>query len=297
MTMMRSLFASKTWVVFLSMLALAALTILASGLGDIKFRAGQPFGVAESRLVRSVTLEIARNAQAVPVQTQLLITVLFILLFAMIGLLLSPELRKRLVTIAIRIALTYWVLHLLFTRYQEILAQMGLDLSTSDAGLGNTTVGASVPEFVPPPSTSWVAYVLSFGIFALLLFLAWKAYAIWNSISAPEPVIARDRLAKIARASILDLSSGRKSTDVILNCYYRMADAVSHRKNLDRNASMTPSEFASRLVSAGLPADAVRGLTRLFESVRYGGRKSDPQMVNEAVDCLTSILQYCRETA
>jgi hypothetical protein len=294
---MRAVLSNKIMVVIFGLVALAALAMLASGLGGIDFRAGQPFGGAESRVVRSVTIEIARNAQAVPVQTQLLITVLFILLFAMIGLLLSPELRKRLVTIAIRVALTYWVLHLLFTRYQEILAQMGLDLSTSDTGLGNTTVGASVPEFVPPTSTSWIAYLLSFGIFALLLFLAWKAYILWKSISAPEPVIARDRIAKIARASIIDLSAGRESTDVILNCYYRMGDAVSHRKNLDRNASMTPSEFASRLVSAGLPSDAVRTLTQLFESVRYGGRRSDPHMVNEAVDCLTSILQYCRETA
>ena len=46
---------------------------------------------------------------------------------------------------------------------------------------------------------------------------------------------------------------------------------------------------------AGLPGDAVRRLTRLFESVRYGDRKSPPKDVNEAVTCLNTILHYCGE--
>jgi hypothetical protein len=58
---------------------------------------------------------------------------------------------------------------------------------------------------------------------------------------------------------------------------------------------MTPAEFASRLQEAGLPGDAVRRLTRLFEGVRYGQRKVGPKDVNEAVACLTAILQYCGE--
>ena len=92
------------------------------------------------------------------------------------------------------------------------------------------------------------------------------------------------------------LAYRRDSTDVIMDCYYRMSDIVFEKKNMDRSASMTPSEFASQLENAGLPSDAVRRLTRLFESVRYGGRKSDSVSVNEAVACLTTILHYCGET-
>ena len=64
---------------------------------------------------------------------------------------------------------------------------------------------------------------------------------------------------------------------------------------LHRDLAMTPHEFALRLERAGLPADAVGRLTRLFEGVRYGDRKSGPKDVNEAVSCLKTILHYCGE--
>ena len=86
------------------------------------------------------------------------------------------------------------------------------------------------------------------------------------------------------------------STDVIMNCYFRMSRAVSERRQLTRSESMTPAEFALQLERAGLPGDAVQRLTRLFEGVRYGGRRSGPKDVNEAVSALTSILHYCGET-
>jgi len=102
-------------------------------------------------------------------------------------------------------------------------------------------------------------------------------------------------LAQIARSSLRDLSDGRETTDVIMNCYFRMSDVVSDKRNLQRGMSMTPGEFALRLEEAGLPGDAVRRLTRLFERVRYGAHKAGPKDVNEAVACLTTILQYCGE--
>ena len=51
-----------------------------------------------------------------------------------------------------------------------------------------------------------------------------------------------------------------------------------------------------RLERAGLPGDAVRRLTRLFETVRYGDKRSAPKDVSEAVNCLNTILHYCGET-
>jgi len=74
-----------------------------------------------------------------------------------------------------------------------------------------------------------------------------------------------------------------------------MSDVVASKKNLQRGMSVTPAEFAANLERSGLPGDAVKKLTRLFESVRYGGQKAGPREINEAVVCLTSILQYCGE--
>jgi hypothetical protein len=127
-----------------------------------------------------------------------------------------------------------------------------------------------------------------------MLWLVWKLYRAWEEIRQVKSVPLQD-IARIAHSSLRDLSNGRESTDVILNCYFRMSDVVADKKRIQRMASMTPAEFALRLESSGLPRDAVQTLTRLFESVRYGSRKAGPKETNEAVACLTAILQYCGE--
>ena len=293
---MRAFSSNKILVVILGVITLAALMVLASGLRSMDFQEGQPFGAGAANSMRSAAIEAIRSAQAIPFQTQLLVWIMLIIMFALIGLLLSPELRKRLFKAVIQAALTFWLLSIIFTRYPNILAQIGINLSALNGEQGEITSGAPVPEFTPPQSASWMAYLLSFTLVALVLFITWKIYSFWRELKTSSSGIEA-KIAKIARASIADLSAGRESTDVILNCYYRMSDAVSQRKSIDRNASMTPSEFASHLEAAGLPSDAVRALTRLFESARYGGRRSDPKMVNEAVACLASILQHCGEPA
>jgi hypothetical protein len=121
------------------------------------------------------------------------------------------------------------------------------------------------------------------------LYRAWRRYQRFNR---DKPL---EEIARIARSSLDDLTSGRNSSDVIINCYLRMSDVVSDRRQLHREIAMTPHEFAVRLEQAGLPGDAVNRLTRLFEGVRYGDRKSGPKDTNEAVSCLKTILHYCGE--
>ena len=45
---MRSLFQDKRWILFISFLALGALTVLAIGLRDVSFSEAQPFGRREA---------------------------------------------------------------------------------------------------------------------------------------------------------------------------------------------------------------------------------------------------------
>ena len=293
---MRPFFANKYWIMLVSVLALGALMALAVGLENIPFREAQAFGREEARTPRTTPLDLINAVMSIPLQTQLGIWVLFVLMFVFIGMLMSPEMRKRLIKIAIRVAITYWGLWILFTRYREVLAQIGLNL----APLGETpnvpSNGEPAPVFTPPQSASWMAYLVSFGIITLTILVVWKLNALWREMNAPVVISPITKLAGIARSSLRDLSAGRDSTDVIMDCYYRMSDVILDKKNIDRSASMTPSEFALRLEQAGLPSEAVRRLTRLFESVRYGGHKSDPAAANEAVTCLTTIVHYCGET-
>ena len=292
---MRSFLANKFWIILVSVLAVGALVGLAIGLKNVSFHEAQSFSQEEARTPRSTPLGLINAVMSIPLKTQLGMWILFVLLFVFISMLMTPEMRKHLIKIVIRVAITYWALLILFERFRDILAQMGLNLTQlgGTPGVGN---GEPVPTFTPPQSVSWTAYLVSFGIVIALILVVWKLNAIWKELNAPVSVPPIKKLAGIARSSLNDLSAGRDSTDVILNCYYRMSDIVLDKKQINRNASMTPSEFALHLEQAGLPAEAVRGLTRLFESVRYGGHKSNPVAVNEAVACLTTILHHCGES-
>jgi hypothetical protein len=57
---------------------------------------------------------------------------------------------------------------------------------------------------------------------------------------------------------------------------------------------MTPREFEDRLINRGLPGESIKTLTRLFEQVRYGSLNANPGEEDQAVACLTDIVNYCR---
>ena len=293
---MRSLFENKRLVLVFSILALGALTVLATGLSDIPFRGAQSFRREEdARALGAVPQNLINSMVDIPLWQQLSLWLLILIMIVLISALLSPELRKRLILIIIRVGITYWAFYIVMMRYQDQLLQMGVSPGSS-GGVPAGSGGPTTPEFVPPQTISLASYLVSFGIAVLLVLLAWKLFNLWKENSAVNARLPLNKLAGIARSSLNDLSAGRESTDVIMNCYFRMSDVVENKKNFSRKASMTPAEFATRLEQGGLPSDAVQRLTRLFERVRYGGYRSGTRDVNEAVACLTTILHHCGET-
>jgi len=294
---MRSFFQDKRWVLLISVLALGALTVLAIGLRDVSFSEAQPFGRREAEKAAAPPQDPVESLQAVSVQSQILLWVSLFLLMVLIGVLLSPEMRKRFIRLFIRMAFTYWALYFFFTRYGGSLAALGQALNAT--GKDQPANGAEAlppPVFEPPQETAWVSYLVSVVVILILVFLAWRLRRFWREFAGQGASKSLSELARVTRSSLRDLSSGRDSTDVIMNCYFRMGDVVADKRKLQRGAAMTPAEFAMRLEQAGLPGEAVKKLTRLFESVRYGGHRSGPIEVNEAVACLTTILHYCGET-
>lgn len=290
---MRSLFENKRLILLLAALALGALTVLAISMNQIPFREGQRFGQEETPQVRLTPDDVPQIWPDVPVWKQMIAWVLASLMVVLISLLLSPEMRKRVLIILIRVAFTFWAIYFLLKNYGDQL--FGLNpQAMGDAQQGEGPV-APMPVFIPPEVSPAVSYVISFAIAFLWLALFWGLYRGWKKylfLNTKKPL---DEIAKIARSSLDDLTSGRNSSDVIINCYLRMSDVVSDKRQLHRAAAMTPHEFALRLEQAGLPGDAVKRLTRLFEIVRYGDRKSGPKDINEAVSCLKTILHYCGE--
>jgi len=287
---MRSLFENKRWVILLAILALGALTILAISLNEVPFREGQHFGRQGTSDVQAFPEDMGQVWVEVPIWKQIVVWVLVGLMVVLIALLLSPEMRRRLLRIFIRVALTLWAIYFLIRKgiFNPNLFGGG------EAPPGQDTV-VPMPVFEPPQVSPAFSYLISFAIALVWLLVIWLLYRGWKryvSLNTKKPL---DEIAKIARLSLNDLTSGRNSSDVIINCYLRMSDVVSNTRHLYRNAAMTPHEFALHLEQAGLPGDAVTRLTRLFEGVRYGDRRSGPQDINEAVSCLKTILHYCGE--
>ena len=292
---MRSFFQKKVWIALLAVLALGALTVLAVSLDQMSFEKGQQFGHSEATPAPSISIQEMTNAwQEIPAWKIILLWSVLGLLVVLIGLLLSPEERKRLILIFVRMVLIFYTLLYIIQNYGDKFLFL---LETPAAAGAQAPDAANVqpaPEFQPPQISAMVSYLISFGFALLVLGIMWLLYRGWKRYLAPssKPL---DEIARIARSSIHDLNSGRNSSDVIINCYLRMSDVVADRQKLQREDAMTPYEFSLRLERAGLPGEAVRRLTRLFEMVRYGDKRSAPKDVSEAVNCLNTILHYCGE--
>ena len=278
-----------------SVMALGALMVLSVNLRNISFGDAQPIGREEAEQAAAPPQPLPLPTEEV-LQSQIVLWVAFLVLLALVSVLLSPEGRKRLFRFLIRMAFTFWALYFLFSRYPEMFDFLNPELQGNAPRPPNVAEGGNIPPpvFSPPQETPLLTYAVSLLIILGLLFLMWRFYRAWR-IMNQHPAKTLQDLARIARSSLRELSDGRETTNVIMNCYFRMSDVVSDRKNLQRGASMTPAEFAVRLEESGLPGEAVRRLTRLFERVRYGDQKTGPKDVNEAVACLTTILQYCGE--
>jgi hypothetical protein len=293
---MRSFFQKKAWILLLATLALGALTVLSFSLDEVQFNEAIRFSSDEPAALPPVTAKTVTQVWAdVPLWKQIVIWGSIFLMVLLIGLLLSPELRKKFFILFIRMAATAIAILYLMRLYGDQF--LGLGAWGSQAGQqGDNANAQPMPEFVPPQIPEVVSYLVSFAFALLMIAVVWGLYKGWQKylvLSAKKPL---EEIAHIARSSLDDLHAGRNSSDVIVNCYLRMSDVVASKRKLHREIAMTPQEFAVRLERAGLPGDAVRRLTRLFEMVRYGDRKSAPKDVSEAVSCLNTILHYCGET-
>lgn len=287
---MHAYFQNKRLILLLAVLALGALTILAISLNEVPFREGQHFGQRGTTTIEVFPEDLSQGWVEIPIWKQILVWGLVGLLVVLIAMLLSPEMRRRLFRILIRVAVTAWALYFLIKK-----GIISPNLFGNGEAPPSQDTFVPVPVFEPPQVSSTFSYLISFAIALIWLLVLWLLYRGWQryvSLNTKKPLA---EIAKIARSSLNDLSSGRNSSDVIINCYLRMSDVVSSTRHLYRNTAMTPHEFALHLEQAGLPGDAVTRLTRLFEGVRYGNRKSGPQDINEAVSCLKTILHYCGE--
>jgi len=298
---MQKLFEDKRAVLSIAILALLSLVLLTGSLRGIDFRPGEPIGRPNSAgLNAPVELEkMITTAAEVPFLQQVAFWVSLFIVVVLCASLLSPELRKRLILGFIRLALFALVFLNIVEKNPGMLDgffnQWNL---ANDLAVDTQTEVAPVPVFEPPHVSNWFSYFIALVVVLLAAVSLWWFGRLWRQIrefsSTREPL---DELALIAHRSLGELKSGMNFENTILECYARMSTALDKRKGLRREDAMTPGEFASRLILAGLPREPVERLTRLFEAVRYGKQPAGEAQINEAVTSLGSILHYCGEQA
>ncbi len=282
----------KAFLLVLCLVVVLALIALASSLHDVTFKPGEPFG-SDSTSVSPLQLPALSVPADTPIWKILLFWGLAVLNIVMFFWLLPPEVRKRLLRQMLGFAVGVLAI-ILALRYRLIkLPDLGGEPAPSAGQTGLTPTGGSAPiPFEPPRMSPALIYAASLAAVLVIGMMLVLAYRRWFRLLY-SPRSALKSIADIAQSSLHDLAAGRNWGDVIIECYVRMNQAVSARRGLLRPDSDTPREFADKLMKAGLPADPVNRLTRLFESVRYGAHSTTDADVRAATDCLHAILQAC----
>jgi hypothetical protein len=287
---MKTLSQNKIIVALLALAGILAMSALASGIRDMKFRDPDPFYFEWPFVAGSSFNEIVQQVEALPIEQIIMFWVVIVALTLIIIMAIDPKYRWKIIMAVIRTAIFFiamtWAL-------KAIAHNMNSTLFTDSAILRNSTTNLdnlNPPVFTPTTEIPWISYLVSLAITLGFAFLGWK---LWNLGTRRNTNAIRQNIADIAKDTLEKIADGRDFGDAVTNCYFRMTDAVKDVRGLERQEGMTPSEFATRLEAAGLPGEPVHRLTRLFEAVRYGAKKPDGQETRNAIVCLNDIIAAC----
>jgi hypothetical protein len=164
-------------------------------------------------------------------------------------------------------------------------------LMAQSGPLQDALESAPVAIFAPDPP-QWLT--LAIILVTAVLLVAMAALIIWIVQRSRKVESPFDQLADEAQTALESLSTGANFQETITRCYHEMSRVLQEERGIARTAAMTPREFEDRLIGRGLPGDAIKTLTRLFEQVRYGSLNANPGEEDQAVECLTTIVDYCR---
>jgi len=268
--------------------ALAALLLLAAGMSGLHFEPGRDLdllGLLLGNLRPTATPPVAGMVGGVTFPAWLRIAFWLLLIFAVAYAVVSPEGRRRLFVTLILVVLILFIAD----RYRDRAPEKQPDkVVTENAGALPEGVAATMPE--PPPFVTnppaWLFWAVN-GAAALALFLA--LWFLWRRLR-PQPD-AQSLLAAEAANALAALEAGGDLRDVVLRCYVQMNAVLKESQRIERRRAMTPREFEQHLAAAGLRDEHIHRLTRLFEGVRYGARRSTDQAAQEASQCLQAIVQ------
>lgn len=157
----------------------------------------------------------------------------------------------------------------------------GGDQESPDGGQSEGS-GSSFPTF------------LLAGVFLVLLLVAYAVLGRTVSDRDEKPVeddgtVQPETLGAIAGRAADRIETGADSTTAADNEVYRAWQEMTSRLDATNEETTTPREFEQQAVEAGMAPEDVSELTRLFESVRYGGEAVTDDRERRAVTVLRRI--------
>ncbi|HEY5158280.1 MAG TPA: DUF4129 domain-containing protein [Anaerolineales bacterium] len=287
---MKNIPGNKTKILVLGGLSILVLFLLVASLGKLQFKPAKAFAYEQSS---------GSAPQVVPPTWNGLVYVIIFMAGVLIILfILLPSDQRKKYLIAFGLLTIAGIVILLILSHlslgKPVLQQQenaGNAIISPVPGPTNTRVPEVIPAvFIPPQVSLWSSFFVA--LVFILVLAGVGGWVFWSRRKLHAPY---ESLAEIALSALEEIEAGKDWGDAIVNSYLRMNKAVAEWRGIHRTASMTPAEFAEYLTSTHLPQEAVSQLTTLFERVRYGEKESTPKDIQEAVECLTTILDYCQK--
>jgi hypothetical protein len=269
-------------------LSIAAVIVLSISLYDLRLRPAMRLQIGSPAVVAPLPEGPRLSFSLLSLLRGLLIVAAALLLLTIVVSIFSREGRRRLLSLAAAFLAVLFVQTLLSLvpqpkRAPEQAAALAVPGAPPAPGSA-----VSVP-FEPQPPRWLPAVLLAGGA----LLAAAGATAVALVVLRRKPTAVRARLAEESRAAMEAIGRGGDVRNLILRCYREMIRLVEEARGIARDTAVTPGEFAALLESAGLPALPVRGLTSVFEEVRYGNADPSPETERRALLALEEIARFC----
>ena len=272
--------------------AVVLVILLAMSLPTLHLFQGEPFSLAQSPsggTVGGASLEggdllfwVIRGFVA-----------LFVIFFPIyiIQSMMSKQGRRRLVFYIIMFALLFYFADYLHNHMPEKEPEEQ-DITAIGKQQIDGQNGQTPNQFLAEPP-SWLTPVIIIAASLITVAVIVTILLIMQRRRRLLPPTALEKLAETAQTTVTAIQSGSDFKLTVMRCYQQMMQVVKEEKGIARETTMTAREFEDQLVKRGLPQDAIRTLTRLFEQVRYGSLPTNPRDEAVAVACLTDIVKAC----
>lgn len=284
-------------------IALIAMVLLSAGLSQVTLDAGIPFADLWAFLVNEFRSGLFMRPEIIgTMEADALIRIIQILYFiafvsfpiVVVLIIVSPEMRKRVIRMLIQFALIALALSLFTQNREQVEQEEGF---TPPAHLVPPSAGeiSSIAEEFQSQVSETAVWGASLVL--ALLIAGFVVLIITRLRKNPTPRSSLESLASRAESAAENLRQGGDFRDTILRCYADMNRIAREHRGLKREDSLTAREFKDYLVRAGLPEEPVSELTALFEEVRYGHKTYSNREAQRAVNSLQSIAIACRNPA